>query len=114
MITHLVVLKSNNVKGAIDELYKTCTQTTASQIIDNGKLEKDPYECRYFFKGANPNNYITFNGEKAGWRIISAECDGTIKIIKNDSIGNMVYDSYNGYWNYPASLNSYLNGTYLK
>ena len=106
-------LKSNNVKGAIDELYKECTQTAADKVIEDGQLEKDPYECRYFFTGANPNNYITFNGEKAGWRIISAECDGTIKIIKNDSIGNMVYDSYNGYWNYPASLNSYLNGTYL-
>ena len=76
-------LKSINVQGAIDELYKTCTQTAAEKLIEEGKLEKDQYECRYFYKGKNSNNYITFNGEQAGWRIISVECDGTIKIVKN-------------------------------
>ena len=83
-------------------------------IIENAGLEKDPYECRYFFTGANPNNYITFNGENAGWRIISVECDGTIKIMKNESIGNPAWDSSNSNnWARPASLNTYLNGTYF-
>ena len=60
-------LSSNNVQGAIDELYNTCFPPKASDtIIENGNLEKDEYECRYFFTGANPNNYITFNGEDAG------------------------------------------------
>ena len=102
-------LSSTNVKGAIDELYKTCTATTADQIIK--KKKKDPYECRYFFTGATPNNYITFNNET--WRIISAECDGTIKIIKDNSIGNIQWDEYNdNHWTYPSSLNKYLNETY--
>ena len=70
-------------------------------------------ECRYFFTGQNPNNYITFNDEKAGWRIISVECDGTIKIIKINSIGNMQWDSSNNNnWDKPASLNTYLNITF--
>ena len=102
-------LSSTNVKGAIDELYKTCTATTADQIIDG--LEKDPYECRYFFTGATPNNYITFNNET--WRIISAECDGTIKIMRDENIGNRAWDSSNSNnWARPASLNTYLNGDY--
>ena len=108
-------LSSTNVKGAIDELYTECTKepTAGETIIENAGLEKDPYECRYFFTGANPNNYITFNNEKAGWRIISVECDGTIKIVKNNSIGEMAWDSSNSNnWAKPASLNSYLNGTY--
>ena len=108
-------LSSSNVQGAIDELYNTCFPPTAGdQIIENAGLEKDPYECRYFFTGANPNNYITFNGEDAGWRIISVECDGKIKIIKIDSIGGYIAwdESNNNNWARPATLNTYLNSTY--
>ena len=110
-------MNSDNVQTAIDELYNTCFPPKAGdQILEDQPLEKDPYECRYFFTGANPNNYITFNNEKAGWRIISVECDGTIKIMKNESIGNQAWDTSgslgNNNWARPASLNTYLNGTY--
>ena len=110
-------LESQNVQGAIDELYGICTAVPAGdQIIATSNLEKDPYECRYFFTGENPNNYITFNGEKAGWRIISVECDGTIKIMKIADINtsdNLAWDSTaSNNWAKPASLNTYLNSTY--
>ena len=111
-------LSSTNVKGAIDELYTECTKEppAGETIIDSAGLEKDPYECRYFFTGANPNNYITFNGEDAGWRIISVECDGTIKIMRTANINtnnNITWDSSNSNnWARPATLNTYLNGTY--
>ena len=106
-------LASTNVQGAIDELYGVCFPSAGDQIIEDAGLEKDPYECRYFFTGANPNNYITFNDETAGWRIMSVECDGTIKIIRNESIEKMAWDSSNSNnWARPASLNTYLNSTY--
>ena len=107
-------LKSENVQDAIDELYGVCFPKPAGeQIIEDAELEKDPYECRYFFTGANPNNYITFNNEKAGWQIVSVECDGTIKIMKTASIGNQNWDTYgNNNWARPASLNTYLNTNY--
>ena len=108
-------LQSNNVQGAIDELYGVCFPPKAGdQIIEDNGLEKDPYECRYFFTGANPNNYVTFNGEPAGWRIISVGCDGTIKIMRTLRIGNRAWDtSRSNNWARPATLNTYLNGTYL-
>ena len=111
-------LSSTNVQGAIDELYGVCTsKPPGEQIIEDNGLEKDPYECRYFFTGANPNNYVTFNGETAGWRIISVGCDGTIKIMKTANINtgySLAWDSSNSNnWARPASLNTYLNGTYL-
>ena len=112
-------LQSTDVQGAIDELYGVCTAKppAGDQIIEDGGLEKDPYECRYFFTGANPNNYVTFNGEKAGWRIISVGCDGTIKIMKTTNINtsnSLAWDSSrSNNWARPASLNTYLNGTYL-
>lgn len=109
-------MSSTNVQDALDELYNFCMPKAGEQIIEDNNLEKDPYECRYFFTGASPNNYITFNGEDAGWRILSVECDNSIKIVRNDYINSTVYywDSYNNYsnWNRPVSANSILNGTY--
>lgn len=83
-------------------------------IVTSGDgLYKDEYEDRYFYKGANPNNYITFNSEYAGWRILSIEYDKTIKIIRNDGVINQYYDtSGKNNWARPATLNTYLNSTY--
>ena len=110
-------MTSTNVQDAVDELYEVCVPPTITvdQIIEDNNLEKDEYECRYFFTGGNPNNYITFNGEDAGWRIISIECDGRIKIMRIADINtndNLAWDTSgkNSWTN--ASLNTYLNGTY--
>ena len=82
-------------------------------VASGDGLYEDKYEeDKYTYKGANPNNYITFNGEKAGWRIISIEKSGIIKIVKSDSIGKMAWDSSSTNWAKPASLNTYLNETY--
>ena len=117
-------LKSTNVQGAIDELYvkaKELSSGSDGKVEDMGGtvssgdgLYADSYESgRYFYRGKNPNNYITFNGENAGWRIISLEPDGTIKIMRIYSIGNQYWDSSNSNnWTRPATLNTYLNGTY--
>ena len=43
----------------------------------------------YRYIGSSPNNYITFNDEV--WRIIGV-FDGRIKIIRNDTLGNMRWD----------------------
>ncbi len=116
-------LKSTDVQGAIDELYNTCFPSTI--IGGNGLLEnveivtsgdglyKDEYEDgRYFYRGANPNNYVSFNAEKAGWRIISINSDGTIKIIKNNSTENKEFNSSGtGSWS-NSSINTYLNNTF--
>ena len=106
-------LSSSNVQGAIDELYTECTKepTTGETIIDSAGLEKDEYECRYFFTGGNPNNIIILNNEQ--WRILSVECDGRIKIIRGTFTTNYEWDSSNSNnWNNPSSLNTLLNGTY--
>ena len=116
-------LSSTDVQGAIDELYNVCKAPAMGgdgiledvPIVTSGDgLYKDEYEDRYFYKGTNPNNYITFNGEKAGWRIISIEYDGTIKIMKDTELEAMTWDDANTQnWTSPASLNTYLNSTYI-
>ena len=48
-------------------------------------------EKRYIYRGANPNNYIKLGSDT--YRIISVESDNTLKVIKNGSIGNKVFDT---------------------
>ena len=119
-------LKSTDVQGAIDELYTACSTPAlppggdgileSVKIVTSGDgLYKDEYETeyndKYVYKGKNPNNYITFNNEKAGWRIISIEGNRTIKIIKNEAIGYKRWSNGTDDWT-TASLNTDLNETY--
>ena len=113
-------MSSTNVQDAVDELYSACFPSTPSgdQILENVEivtsgdgLYKDEYEeGRYIYKGTNPNNYITFNNET--WRIISIESDKTIKIMREESIGNRPWDNGDVHWTLPVSINLYLNGDY--
>ncbi len=119
-------LKSMNVQEAIDELYTACKKepTAGDSILDNTDivtsgdgLYEDEYEDgKYTYKGASPNNYITFNNETAGWRIISINSDGTIKIMRMTNINTSNNISWNisnsNNWAMPATLNTYLNETY--
>ena len=72
----------------------------------------------YRYTGANPNNYVSFNNEL--WRIIGVfpTDDGTgtienrVKIIRDESIGNIAWDDNNvNNWE-TATLQTYLNGEY--
>ena len=86
----------------------------------DGLYEAQEEDGRYVYRGNNPNNYIMFNNEL--WRIISKEVDGTYKIAKDESIGNMLFDeenhrltTNNTYCDYPESgCNVYgaIAGTY--
>ena len=71
------------------------TEDLKALAVTNGDgLYEDTYETgRYVYKGANPNNYITFNSENANWRIMAVETDGTLKIRRAESIGKMAFDS---------------------
>ena len=83
------------------------------EIVESGDgLYADEYESgKYIYKGTNPNNYITFNNET--WRIISVEADGTIKIMRNESIGRQKWDSGNSNAWETSDIKTYLNDTYL-
>lgn len=81
------------------------TTSTSGEVSGNGLLYKSDYGVRY--KGNNPNNYIWYNKEL--YRIIgktpvctAVNTDGTcktwnnnglVKIIRNDSIGGLVYNA---------------------
>ena len=123
-ILNLVAGEPSNTTDVITKAVPSeanCTNTLAYDgTVDNN--------LRYV--GANPCNYVTFNGETAGWRIIGVMNnvdDGTgnletrIKLIRNESLGNYSWDSSvsnvnGGYgindWT-QADLKNELNGDYL-
>ncbi len=85
----------------INSLYNEATHinvtaySTNENIIQASSvgLQKDSHDnIRYY--GTNPNNYVTFNGEAAGWRIIGI-VDDKVKLIKATSIGTLSWDNQN-------------------
>jgi len=83
---------SITAKGNIKKNLKAANQLIETAVTTGDGLYADEYEeGRYVYKGANPNNYITFNNDQ--WRIISVEKDGTLKIMRKDNIGNMAWDT---------------------
>ena len=86
----------------------------AGTVSSGDGLYKDGYESHvYTYRGSNPNNYVTFNGEI--WRIISANTeDNTIKIMRNALLSDRAFDTssndrYNNsqYCNYSSGCNIY-------
>ena len=92
---------------------KTAVTTAGGEAINQvtaQNLMKDSFgNIRYY--GATPNNYVTFNGETAGWRIIGV-FDGKIKLIKAASVGSRAWDSSSPEW-VGSDLQLYLADTYL-
>ena len=98
-------MTSENVQDAIDELYGLATALDVGgskipTVTSGDGLYVDGYEDNvYTYRGSNPNNYVTFNGES--WRIISANTeDNTIKIMRNTLLEDRAYDTdSNGRYN---------------
>ena len=72
-----------------------------TQAKDVGLMQDSFGNIRYY--GADPNNYVTFNGETAGWRIIgvfdtedeNGNVSKRIKLVRATSIGDYSWDNKN-------------------
>ena len=90
---------------------------TNNVVTTGDGLYEDEYEDgKYVYKGKSPNNYISFNNEL--WRILSVESDGSLKIIRDNYIGDMTFDTSGGThgnnnWDRPADIKTYLNNDYF-
>ena len=108
----------------ISNIYTSAEKTT---VVNNsveyqyatsvGMMEDVGGNIRYY--GADPNNYVSFNNEL--WRIIGVFKDiddgngnkeTRIKIARSESIGDYAWDDNENEWP-TATLQTYLNGTYL-
>ncbi len=109
----------------ITESYEIEEPMTSAEYIESllpsnpTTMNNDDPDGNVRYMGADPNNYVSFNNEL--WRIIGvfdvASTDGgptekRLKIIRNESLGQIAWDSGNvNDWTL-ASLQEYLNGDY--
>ena len=66
--------------------------------IGDGLYESTTEPGRLIYRGANPNNYINIKEDGTNntlYRIVSYEPDGTIKVVRNESIDNIAWDKLN-------------------
>ena len=114
------VLYTKGKEALIREVGMNASEYIESLLVKNPEtMNNDDPDGNVRYMGADPNNYVSFNNEL--WRIIgvfdvkSSESGSTekrIKIIRDDSLGNMKWDSGNvNDWS-QASLQEYLNGEY--
>ena len=100
---------------------KLATDVIISLLDSNpDTMNNDDPDGNIRYMGADPNNYVSFNNEL--WRIIgvfdvksseNGESEKRLKIIRDESIGDYAWDpNEKNNW-LTASLNTYLNGTYL-
>ena len=127
---------SVNVLANATTVEPTASETIASLVSGANKSSTDVYtvpnktsdSCTYTlaydgtsdnnlrYVGANPCNYVTFNGEKAGWRIIgilNTPEGQRMKLIRTNSLGNLSWDytstgSYSNDWT-TSTLQTLLN-----
>jgi prepilin-type N-terminal cleavage/methylation domain-containing protein len=81
-------------------------------ISGDGLYEAQGEPGRYIYRGENPNNYLYLkeNGTNVLYRIISYEPDGTIKVVRDESIGNIAWDPQDNRQN--TSSGYYCNSQY--
>ena len=109
---------SDEVKCNLNYTADTATYTTLKSEVES---KSQTNENGYRYSGKTPNNWIWFNGEK--WRIIGSVpttiLDGTetnlVKIIRNESIGGLAFNSANSNTTWGSNtlytlLNSYYYG----
>ena len=96
----------------------TGTQGDNGLYYHSSSLSNSAGDNSYRYAGANPNNYVCFGSTASTcpsdklYRIIGV-FGSQVKIIKDSSIGSMQWDSAETTVWKTASLNTYLNGTFL-
>jgi len=91
----------NILSTATNKKEKTAVEYIKDKSLNNNELVYDgTSENNLRYIGANPNNYVSFNNEL--WRIIgvmenvddgSGKSEARVKIIRNEPIGNYIWDT---------------------
>ena len=89
-----VIAYNQNTCGENSDIF---INYTMPELVDSGDglYEASGEPGRYIYRGTNPNNYINLkeNNTNVTYRILSYEPDGTIKVVRDASIGNIAWDS---------------------
>ena len=116
---HTLITESYEIEEPFEPV--NASEYITSLVSSNpDTMNNDDPDNNVRYMGANPNNYVRFNNEL--WRIIGVfdvastyggPTEKRLKIIRDEPIGNMAWDSNNtNDWS-KASSQTHLNGTYF-
>ncbi len=111
-----ITIPNLTVGETLNNIPKVSSGNGLYQVAHSGMSETQFNNTEYRYAGSNPNNYVTFNGEVAGWRIIglvNTPEGQRIKLIRKTpySTGIAWTGGNHNSWN-SSSLQTTLNGTY--
>jgi len=113
--------KKKNLSGYVEIKYESNqytytykenaqTKSLSKSIISKSKKSSILTLQNGIYKGKDVNNYLKFDDML--WRIISVNADGTIKIVSDNKIANLPFDTNGGFSFENSSINNYLNNDF--
>ena len=99
------VLANNNPKSDVGIDFSQINSDTNGKGLYYTSTNTEDNKRTYYFRGAVENNYVSFAGFT--WRIVRINEDGSVRLIKQDSIGDSAFNE-----NYDdAAYVGYMYGT---
>ena len=99
------VLANNHPKSDVGIDFSQINSDTNGKGLYYTSTNTEDNKKTYYFRGAVENNYVSFANNT--WRIVRINEDGSIRLIKQDSVGNSKFnDNYND-----AAYIGYMYGT---
>ena len=99
------ILNDNNAQADTNIDFSQISSDTNGKGLYYTSTNTEDNKVTYYFRGAVENNYVSFASNT--WRIVRINEDGTVRLIKQDSIGNSKFnDNYND-----AAYIGYMYGT---
>lgn len=93
-IKYMYQYDKNNPDVSVDLNLPSASDVFSSKVGECGLYRDDHGDLRY--SGTNPCNYVTFNDEEAGWRIVgifTVDGEKRVKIVRSVSLGDYSWDS---------------------
>ena len=85
------ILKDNNAQADTNIDFSQISSDTNGKGLYYTSTNTEDNKTTYYFRGAVKNNYVSFAGFT--WRIIRINEDGSVRLIKQDSIGNSTFNT---------------------
>ena len=99
------ILKDNNAQVDTSIDFSQISSDTNGKGLYYTSTNTEDNKVTYYFRGAVENNYVSFAG--VTWRIVRINEDGTVRLIKQDSIGKDVFNKKHN----DAAYVGYMYGT---
>ena len=85
------ILKDNNAQADTNIDFSQINSDTNGKGLYYTSTNTEDNKITYYFRGAVENNYVSFSNNT--WRIVRINEDGSVRLIKQDSIGDSAFNN---------------------